>query len=81
MIFVVLTFLKVSQETKCVPYFIKAKNEEKRKKSMLFFRSKPFLPFMKKNHTHIFILNFLFDNCSLMSKEGFCKFSIQNINF
>ena len=62
-----LTFLKVSPETKSVPYFFKAKNKEK-----LFFYyflgQNPFLPFLKikKNSKQPLILKSIFGNWSLM---------------
>ena len=43
-----LTFFKIAPETKCVPYFFKAKNEEKLKRKKLFFLDqKPFGPFLE----------------------------------
>ena len=44
-----LTFFKIAPETKCVPYFFKAKNEEKLKREKFnFFRSKTVLPIFGK---------------------------------
>ena len=50
-----------------------AEKEEKRKIFDFYFLGK------KKNILNkILIFNFLFGNCSLMYKEGFCKFSKEN---
>ena len=44
-----LTFFKIAPETKCVPYFFKAKNEEKLKREKInFFRTKTVLPIFGK---------------------------------
>ena len=61
--------------------FYRAKNEEIFKKIFILtlYRSKTVLSFDHfckiKNHTIKKISNFLYVDCSLMHKEGFCKFS------
>ena len=57
---------------------LKAKIEEKLPNTFVkyFLDQKPFWPFLenKKNINKTLIFNFIFCNCSLMHKEGLCKF-------
>ena len=65
----------------CSLFYLKAKNEEMKwrneetRKNILFtIKSSPFLK-NKKNTRQTLILSFIFDNCSLMWKEGLCQLS------
>ena len=53
--------------------FKKAKNVEKLKNVVFLFRSKTGLPILRKIIIIFFLSNFLFGDCSLLYKEGFCK--------
>ena len=55
---------------------------------ILFLRSKPFCPFLENEKKNIytvyikkFCFGFIFGDCSLKYKEGFCKFSTKINNF
>ena len=60
--------------------YLESKNEEKLKIKYLFWHctdKKQFCPFLenKKSFKQFFSSNFLYADCSLRYKEGFCKFS------